>query len=420
MGIVLIWIRKFFFLEKSRQLYNLPPAFPNRKVFSYPRSSPHLSYLELHIYTHSMSLKFTASNLSRIRKPTSTAKSPLSPLKKQRKDGPLKKTPPKQRLEALEHNVSLNLPLGEIDSLLKGINTVLENQWAESTMLHERYFSRDAKLSCLSTNDLLFLLRGISMENKAEILKYRAQQLPRGGVVTINQLYSLFDSRGNTFVDQSLEMYVRKGELRKFVISNALPVILRNATPHSISNLGQKVTYGYENTEVVSRTRDFMDHIDFDSNEACGDPEKKSRYEALAKFKIHIESHPSSLSVTNEMFSSGELKILVEAGYLTLTSNHHNEIDVHQYSIACPRCGTFLKMINSGKVWLVQLLTKASFKEMLQDAIFERWEGKKMNNFRRPFYGYELNWILADAKGSGVVEAFKTPMGMAWRLTGKL
>lgn len=381
--------------------------------------SSHLPLICYSTFVTTMSLKYTASNLSRIRKLGSTGKSPLSPLKKQRKDAPVKKLT-KERLEATHHNVSMNLPLGDVDSVTKGINSVLENQWAEATMLHERYFSRDAKLACTSNNDLLFLLRGISMENKAEILKYRALQLPRGGIVTLNQLYSLFDSRGNTYVDQSLELCVRNGELRKFVISNALPVILRTATHHGVSMLGQKVTYGYENTEVVSRTQDYLDQIDVDINEVREDPERRGSYEALAKFKEYIEANPSALSVTNEMFRSGELKVLVEAGYLTLSSNHHNEIDVHQYSIACPRCGNFLKMINSGKVWLVQLLTKAAFKEMLQDAIFEKWEGKKMNNFRRPFYGYELYWILADAKGCGVVEAFQTPMGRAWRLTGKL
>ena len=40
-----------------------------------------------------------------------------------------------------------------------------------------------------------------------------------------------------------------------------------------------------------------------------------------------------------------------------------------------------------------------------------------MNNFRSPFYGYDLNWVLADALGAGVVEVFNTPVGRGWRLT---
>lgn len=366
-----------------------------------------------------MSLKFTAASLSRIRKPGTTSKSPLSPLKKTKKEHAVKK-PNKERLEALQHNVSMDFHLYDGDSVYEGVTTVLNNQWAELTRFHERFFSRDAKESCEKASDLMFLLRGISMEAKAEILKYRAQQLPRGGVVTVNQLYSLFESRGNTFVDQSLEMCVRTGKLRKFVITNALPVILRAGIKSSASILSQKVTYGYENTDVVACTQDYLSKIEADCIDLAGDPNRAESTETLQKFKIFVEDNLSAHFVTNESFSEDELKILVEAGYLTLSSNHHNEIDVHQYSISFPGCGTFLKMINSGRVWLVQTLSKAAFNEMLQDALFDKWEGKKLNNFRRPFYGYDLLWLLAEAKGAGVVEAFKTPVGKAWRLTGKL
>ncbi|RKP32916.1 hypothetical protein METBISCDRAFT_21177 [Metschnikowia bicuspidata] len=365
-----------------------------------------------------MSLKFTASDQSRIRKPGSVTKSPLSSSRKAKKESVVKKE--KEPLEVLQQNVPMNILMSDADSVLSGVDSILNNQWAELTMYHERHFSRESKESCANTDDLLFLLRGISMENKADILKYRAQQLPRGGLVTLSQLYSLFDLRGNTFVDQSLELCVRQGKLRKFIISNALPVILRPAMKTTASILSLKITYGYENTEVVARTQNYLDQISADCDGACGDPNRKEYGEALVRFKEYVQTHPASLFVTNETFSIIELKVLVEAGYLTLTSNHHNEIDVHQYSIAFPKCGTFLKMINSGRVWLVQTLTKAAFKELLEDALFEKWEGKKMSNFRRTLYGYDLLWILADAKGGGVIEAFKTPVGRAWKLTGKL
>lgn len=365
-----------------------------------------------------MSLKFTASTLSRIKKPGASNKSPLSPLRKAKEKASVKKEK-KQPLEALLQNVSMDFRLRDTDSVRIGVNSVLSSQWAECTIYHERYYTRNVKESSRNQSDLLFLLRGISMEAKAEIIKYRAQQLPRGGMVTINQLYSLFDFRGNTYVDQSLELCVRGGQLRKFVITNALPVILRNVTKLSKSILSRKVTYGYENTEVVARVGDYLQQIDSDMSEFSRLSHFKD-YDALNKFKNFVQDHPGSNAVTNENFSSGELKSLVETGYLTLTSNHHNEIDVHQYSIAFPRCGTFLKMINSGRVWLVQTLSRASFREMLENAIFEKWEGKRLNNFRRPFYGYDLLWILADAKGAGVVEVFSTPVGKAWRLTGKL
>lgn len=243
------------------------------------------------------------------------------------------------------------------------------------------------------------------METKAEILKYRSQQLP-SGILTVNQLYTMFDHLGNTSVDRSLEMCIREGLVKKFVITNALPVILRNGQ----IGYNPKVTYGYENTDVVVKTEHFLKLID----DSQGDEE------TLAKFKNYVENNPESLFVTNEDFTAPQLSALVNLGFLTLTSNHHNEIDVHQYSISFPKCGTFLKIVNSGRTWLVKTLGKSKYDEFLEDVLFEKWEGKNLTNFRKPFYGYDLLWILADARGAGVVEAFNTPVGRGWRLTGKL
>ena len=105
-----------------------------------------------------------------------------------------------------------------------------------------------------------------------------------------------------------------------------------------------------------------------------------------------------------------------------------NEIESHQYSISYPNCGTYLKLINAGRSWLVKSLNKCKYKELLEEHLFNRWEGlntsfngtSKMNNFRSPFYGYDLFWILADALGAGVIEVFNTPVGRGWRLTGKV
>lgn len=244
------------------------------------------------------------------------------------------------------------------------------------------------------------------MEVKADILKYRSQQLPKG-ILTVNQLYTMFDRMGNTYVDRSLEMCIREGLVKKFVISNALPVILRNGQ----IGFNPKVTYGYENTDVVVKTEHYLTLIE----ESQGDDSS-----TLEKFKTYVENNPESLFVTNEDFTAPQLSSLVNLGFLTLTSNHHNEIDVHQYSISFPKCGTFLKIINSGRTWLVKTLGKSKYNEFLEDVLFEKWEGKNLANFRKPFYGYDLLWILADARGAGVVEAFNTPVGRGWRLTGKL
>lgn len=249
------------------------------------------------------------------------------------------------------------------------------------------------------------------MEGKAEIIKYRSLQLPKGGMITVNQLYSLYEDRGHTFVDQSLEVCMREKAIRKFTISNASPVILRMGK----GGIFLKVTYGYENTEVVLESSQFLAIIDLGIVES-----EPATSEALEKFRSFVNAHPDAHSVTNDDFGEADLARLVNFGVLTLTSNHHNELDIHHYAVSYPRCGSFLKMINAGRMWLVRTLGKSTYAESLEDALFEKWTGKVMANFRKPFYGYDLLWILADAQGSGVVEAFETPVGRGWRLTGKL
>lgn len=363
-----------------------------------------------------MSLRSTAASLSRIRRSGLSKKSPLSPLKPKpaKKALPTKNSsePDKDRLKIVDHNVQLDFELPDSSSLVEAMEMLIANQWAEQTIFHNRHFSREANLNAShNPQDLLFLLRGLSMSVKAEILKYRMLQLPSGGILTVNQLYTICDHRGNTYVDRSLELCIRDGLFKKFVITNALPVILRSGK----GGYNPKVTYGFENAEVVVKTDHYLSLID-ENMALCADGEMES----LIKFRKYVEVNPESLFVTNEDFAATELSLLVNKGFLTLASNHHNEIDVHQYSISYPKCGTFLKIINAGKTWLVKTLSKSKYNELLEDVLFDKWEGKNMANFRKPFYGYDLMWILADARGAGVVEAFNTPVGRGWRLTGKL
>lgn len=359
-----------------------------------------------------MSLRSSAASLSRIRKPGATRKSPLSPLKPKPKARKiLHKQDETERLQVLNHNVHLDYEVQAGCGVLDALRIVILNQWAEQNVFLSRHFSADAKSAVSRASDLLFLLRGLSMEVKAEILKYRTTQLPPGGMLTVNQLYTLFDHRGSTYVDRSLEMCIRQGVVKKFVISNALPVILRGGKEF----FSPKVTYGYEDAEVVVNTELYLHLIEALLSEASPHDQ-----DILAKFQQYIQQNPESLFVTNEDFSAPQLSLLVKLGFLTLTSNHHNEIDVHQYSISYPKCGTFLKIINSGRTWLVKTLGKSKYNEYLEDVLFEKWDGKNMAGFRKPFYGYDLMWILADARGSGVIEAFNTPVGRGWRLTGKL
>lgn len=360
-------------------------------------------------------IRFTAANLSRIKKPSSNPKKgPLSPLRskpkpKQKVKKQDEEDGSEEPLQVISLRADLDFQIQNYTGIVDAIDTVVENQWAEKTCFHNRYYSEEAKEGSSST-DLLFSLRGLSMETKAEIIKYRNQQLPNG-MLTLNQLYSMFQDQGNTFVDRSLEMCIRDGLVKKFIITNALPIILRTGK----GGQNSKVTYGYENIEVVVKIEHYIALI-----EEIADSLDEATAAALREFKEFVEGHPEALSICTTDISADHLSALVKTGVVTLTSNHHNEINVHQYSLAYPRCGTFLKMINSGRSWLVKTLSKSKFKELLEEQLFDKWEGKNKANFRKPFYGYDLMWVLADALGAGVAEVFKTPVGRGWRLTGKI
>lgn len=333
----------------------------------------------------------------------------------------LKERPAEEPLTVLDYNVELDFQLSRRDDLVTAIHTVLDNQWSELSHLQHRYHSVEIKDGDRLPEALLFLLSGLSMQTKAEIIKYRATQLPHG-LVTLNQLYSVFEKLGHTFVDRSLELLVRRAKLKKFVITNALPIILRSPQKFQMG----KATYGFENVELVVEMDTFMSTIEA-SKEA-----HHAAAECLHRFALYVVANPTKLYVSagEGDITSADLVQLVDLGFVTLTSNHLNEIESHQYAISYPNCGTFLKLINAGRSWLVKLLSKTKYKEILEDQMYDKWEGAsssgsfsgtpKMTNFRKPYYGYELNWILADCLGAGVVEVFSTPVGRGWRLTGKV
>ncbi|CAN3373304.1 hypothetical protein DIURU_001316 [Diutina rugosa] len=364
-----------------------------------------------------MPLQYSAAKSSSLRTPAKRRK--LTPTQQayikasKRSTGVTEaKRPHAQRLEVKDYNVQLDYQL-QRGSVLVAVNTVLDTQWSETTTLHSRYadhnpLTHKGKIVDQKTReDILFHFRGLSTEYGAKVLSYR-RTLPE--LVTVGQLYSIFSEAGPTFVDKQLELLIRQGQLRKFIITNAAPVISRSLQKFHTG----KITYGFENVEVVARAETYHALL------------KEHRTPTASKFNQFLTANPTALFVGPEHFDTAELDELVNLGFVTLTSNHLNEIETHQYSISYPGCGTFLKLINQGRAWLVKTLQSNKFHELLEDTLWSKYEGRtragvcQLKNFHRPFYGYDLNWILADALGAGVVEVFNTPVGRGWRLTGKV
>ena len=334
------------------------------------------------------------------------------------------------KLTVKDYKVKLDYQQFSGKDIMVAIDTILNNKWAESTQLHNRYPTKQGTME-----ERIFGLRGLSNALKTDILKFR-RNFPMG-LVTTTQLYSIFLNESNTFVDKSLESHIRSGKLKKIVISNAAPIILRSVNKFQLG----KVTYGFENVElvvksdsyflVISGMRDLLEEK-LKNNQLSGAlrSKKHSSISSLDKFMKYLKEHPTALyisySADNGGFTAEEITYLINSGFVTLASNHLIEIETNVYSISYPGCGAYLKLVNSGRSWLVKVLGKNKHKELLEDQIISKWEGvnatgeSKMNNFRSPFYGYDLNWVLADALGAGVVEVFNTPVGRGWRLTGKI
>ncbi|RCK55156.1 Meiotically up-regulated gene 51 protein [Candida viswanathii] len=396
-----------------------------------------------------MALQYSPAKTSKIsKKPSALSKSPIKKFQKdvkkiilpttrvydnkvskqQRLESPRPENALQDKLVIKDYNVQLDYQLSSKQDIIIAIDTILENRWSEHTKLHHRYPTTGA-----TTEERLLNLKGISQKFKIEIIRFR-RNIP-DSLVTTTQLYSIFLNQNNTFVDKSLELNIRQGKLRRFVISNASPVILR-----SISKFQQnKVTYGFENVDLIVKTEAYFKLIQDAKTSLQEDLQdeqlpdslrgkKTVALSSLTKFHKYLQHSPAAISMTSGSgdLTQEETTHLMNSGFLTLASNHLNEIESNEYAISYPSCGTYLKLVNAGRSWLVKTLSKLKFKELVEDQIVSKWQGinpqgdSKMNNFRSPFYGYDLNWVLADALGAGVIEVFNTPVGRGWRLTGKV
>ena len=338
-----------------------------------------------------------------------SSQSPQSP------QSPSRSRKPIEKLVVSDYNVELDYQLSKDDDIKIAIDIINLNRWSESTELHDKQKLRH--LEGNTTEEVIFQIKGLSLTSKAELVKFRLS-FPRG-IVTINQLYSIFSAQGNTFVDKQVELNVRQGLLRKFVLNNASPVILRSINRHQM----RKVTYGYENVELLVKTEDYYKNL-INIVESTDKENEKLRL-TMSKFLNLAKSSPLQMFISTSLFDDYEVSTLIQMGYLTLTTNCSSSEEA-QLEISYPGCGRFLRLINEGRMWLVGTLNRNTHKEMLEDELFRKWMGVslegdlKLNNFKKPFYGYDLHWVLADAFGGGIVEVFNTLVGRGWRLTGKI
>lgn len=249
--------------------------------------------------------------------------------------------------------------------------------------------------------------KGLSNSTMSAALKYR-QSLPC--VVTVNQLQALFPSNASS-IDRQIVRLSREGRVRRLAVnqieggdlligSEHYYELCRNAAYHTslqMVQLGEESSRR-EKGEYVSVRDDVSASI-------------------LAKFEGLVRSMPaSSTSVTLSDLQDADLashySFLVNAGFLTLVPGASQE-----FALSVPNIGALLRLVSTARKWVKATLAKLPWSEALESDLEKKWLASKAHWFE--FRGCRLEWVLFDLAGGGFCEAFSTPVGRGWKLTGK-
>ena len=112
------------------------------------------------------------------------------------------------------------------------------------------------------------------------------------------------------------------------------------------------------------------------------------------------------------------------------TNNHANNLPGGQLALSVPNIGPYLRLLNAGRVHLLDLLGKSKYKEAPLYLLRERWDGAVDTDNRvstakrirgefsgvmpaktkkwKDLYGLNFDWTLEECLGAGLVELFET------------
>ncbi|KAK9465740.1 bifunctional purine biosynthesis protein purH [Lipomyces arxii] len=223
---------------------------------------------------------------------------------------------------------------------------------------------------------------GLSRDGMADLYRFRKTIPP---LIMVSHLHALFPS-DPTFIDREVQRVAEEGIVRRMVVNQTA---------------GDMVI---ENKEYLSRL-----HQAKQANSAHRD--------VFDKFEQLLKDKPASTQLTfteltnYEISEQSGIRDLIAAGFLVLSGSPGI------YFISIPNVGSFLKLSFRTRQWVVSLLSKTKWKEMMEKMIRERWDAnhKKWREFR----GVRFEWVMMEVKGGGWCEPFGTPSGRGWKLTGK-
>lgn len=228
-------------------------------------------------------------------------------------------------------------------------------------------------------------IKGLGRSLPAEVFHYR-KSLPL--MIMTTHLHSVFIN-DSTYVEREMRKCCKRQQIRRLVVN----VI--------------------EGGELVIRSSDYYRILD-ETKKSFNDGQFINGFE---KFADLLKELPEATSVSvysldSVGISQPERSALLNSGFLTMQAGNSDE-----FNISIPSIGSYLRLVASGRKWVLRLLQKLPHGESLESSIHERWEKNKFH--WKEFKGANVEWILCDCYGGGWCEPFNTPVGRGWKLTGK-
>ncbi|WBW73968.1 variant protein kinase 19 family protein [Schizosaccharomyces osmophilus] len=137
--------------------------------------------------------------------------------------------------------------------------------------------------------------------------------------------------------------------------------------------------------------------------------DNKELQSLIKKLQEFLQTHGSTSYSTEELsFSLQERRILTTAGFLTLDGTN-------SYGISLPNLGVFTHILHSSRKDLIQFFKKKPFYECIEASLLQRNLSVTAKKKHETFFGWKFR--LCDAIGAGLIDAFMTSCGRAYRLT---
>lgn len=212
----------------------------------------------------------------------------------------------------------------------------------------------------------------IHHELYAMVYTFRANLPP---LVLVSQIYGVFP-QSSTYIDREINKERKAGRVRLLTVNNSESSDLLIDSAALYKAMGEGA------------------HID--------------------KLKAVLKGAPEATWLgINTLYNAGlseqDVSKLVQEGYLSIDPGNPQV----RYIMA-PMQGAFLKLVSSGRAWLLKTLMANKWKELPENNIQERLDSGK--GYWRNLKGLSLEYILYDAVGSGWIDGFKTPIGRGWKV----